>query len=165
MNSITFIIDSFSRMIVGYSVSKIFFTEDTVILALEMEVRIRKGVNLAGLIFHSDVGGQYYSKKFSELTEALYFRNSMCLYSCENGKAERINGVIKDNYLKHRQINSCEELIKEVDRSVALYNNEKPHIRLHRMRPAWFEKNFTFAESDFTAPGDVKSDSAGKRVA
>ena len=74
---ITFIIDAFSRMIVGYSVSKRLFTEDTVIPALEMAVRFREGVNLAGLIFHSDGGGQYYSKKFLELTETLHFRNSM----------------------------------------------------------------------------------------
>ena len=150
---ITFIIDAFSRMIVGYSVSKRLFTEDTVIPALEMAVGFRKGVNLAGLIFHSDGGGQYYSRKFLELTETLHFRNSMCLYSWENGKAERINGVIKNNYLEHRDINSYEELVMEVDRSVALYNNEKPHIKLHRMSPARYEKKFTFAESDFTAPG------------
>ena len=150
---ITFIIDAFSRMIVGHSVSERLFTEDTVIPALEMAVRFREGVNLAGLIFHSDGGGQYYSKKFLELTETLHFRNSMCLYSWENVKAERINGVIKNNYLEHRNINSYEELVMEVDRSVALYNNEKPHIKLHRMSPARFEKNFTFAESDFTAPG------------
>ena len=150
---ITFIIDAFSRMIVGYSVSKRLFTENTVTPALEMAVRFRKGVNLAGLIFHSDGGGQYYSKKFLELTETLHFRNSMCLYSWENGKAERINGVIKNNYLEHRHINSYEELVKEVDRSVALYNNEKPHIKLHRMSPARFEKKITFAESDFTTPG------------
>ena len=66
MNSITFIIDASSRMIVGYSVCKIFFTEDTVIPAMEMAVRFRKGANLAGLIFHPDGVGQYYSKKFKE---------------------------------------------------------------------------------------------------
>ena len=150
---ITFVIDSFSRMIVGHSVSERLFTEDTVIPALEMAARFRRGVDLSGLIFHSDGGGQYYSKKFLELTEKLHFRNSMCLYSWENGKAERINGVIKNNYLGHRNINSYEELVVEVDRSVALYNNEKPHIGLRRMSPARFEKNITFAESDFTARG------------
>ena len=118
--------------ITGYSVSKRLFTEDSVIPALEMAVRFRKGVDLSGLIFHSDGGGQYYSKKFLELTKKLGFRNSMCLYSWENGKAERVNGVIKNNYLEHRHINSYEELVKEVDRSVTLYNNEKPHIKLRQ---------------------------------
>ena len=150
---ITFVIDAFSRLIVGYSVSERLFTEDTVIPALEMSVRLRKGASLDGLIFHSDGGGQYFSKQFLKLTDTLHLKNSMCLYSWENGKAERINGVIKNNYLAHRNISSYTELLKEVDRSVTLYNNEKPHIKLHRMSPARFEKNFTFAESDFTAPG------------
>ena len=78
---ITFIIDAFSRMIVGHSVSRRLFTEDTVIPALKMAVRFRKGAGLAGLVFHSDGGGQYYSKKFLDLTGKLRFRNSMCLYS------------------------------------------------------------------------------------
>ena len=150
---ITFIMDAFSRVIVGYSVSQRLFTEDTVIPALRMAVTFRKGIPLDGLIFHSDGGGQYYSKKFLELTGKLHFRNSMCLYSWENGKAERVNGVIKNNYLVHWGINSYDELVAGVDRAVSLYNTEKPHIMLHRMSPARFEKNFTFAESDVTAPG------------
>ena len=150
---ITFIVDAFSRMIVGYSVSQRLFTEDTVIPALKMAVKFRKGVPLDGLIFHSDGGGQYYSKKFLELTGEHHLKNSMCLYSWENGKAERVNGVIKNNYLAHWHISSYEELLAGVDRAVTLYNNEKPHITLKRMSPAQFEKNFTFAESDVTAPG------------
>ena len=150
---ITFIVDAFSRVIVGYSVSQRLFTEDTVIPAFKMAVRSRKGVPLDGLVFHSDGGGQYYSKKFLELTGELHLKNSMCLYSWENGKAERVNGVIKNNYLAHWGISSHDELVAGVDRAVALYNNEKPHIMLHRMSPARFEKNFTFAGSDFTASG------------
>ena len=160
---ITFIVDAFSRMIVGHSVSRRLFTEDTVIPALEMAVRFRKGGDLSGLVFHSDGGGQYYSKKFLELTGTLQFKNSMCFYSWENGKAERVNGVIKNNYLEHKHINSYEKLVKEVDRSVTLYNNEKPHIKLHRMSPAQFEKKYTFAESDFMAPVAMKSDSDTKK--
>lgn len=156
---ITFIIDAFSRMIVGHSVSRRLFTEDTVIPALEKAARFRKGADLSGLIFHSDGGGQYYSKRFLTLTGELHFRNSMCLYSWENGKAERINGVIKNNYLEHRHINNYDRLVKEVDRSVTLYNNEKPHVKLHRMSPAQFEKKYTFAESDSNAPGTLESDS------
>jgi len=40
---------------------------------------------------------------------------------------ERLNGVIKNNYLKHRQINTFTELKKEVDRAVKLYNCDKPY--------------------------------------
>ena len=150
---LTFILDAFSRRILGYSVSKRLFTEETVLPAFMMAMRTRGISKRDGLIFHSDGGGQYYSNEFLKLTAKYGIRNSMCLYSWENGKAERVNGVIKNNYLTHRSIHGFEELVKEVDRAVSLYNNEKPHIKLHRMSPVQFEKNFTFAESDFTAPG------------
>jgi len=66
----------------------------------------------------------------------------MCEYAWENGKAERINGVIKNNCLKHRNINAFEELIKEVDRSVYLYNLEKSHIKLQRKTLIEFENDY-----------------------
>ena len=66
----------------------------------------------------------------------------MCKFPWENGKAERFNGVIKNNYLKHRNIVSFEMLIKEVDRSVLLYNTQKPHIELKRKSPVTFENDY-----------------------
>ncbi len=36
----------------------------------------------------------------------------MCEYAYENGKAERINVIIKNNYLRHKAINTVEELIR-----------------------------------------------------
>ena len=36
----------------------------------------------------------------------------MCKHAYENGKAECINGVIKNNYLKHWNIKSLSELVK-----------------------------------------------------
>lgn len=141
---ITFVEDSFSRRILGYSVSKRLTTEDTTMLALEMAIRLRvsEKMLIIGVIFHSDGGGQYYAKDFLKLTKKAGIRNSMCEYPWENGKAERLNGVIKNNYLIHREINSFEELKKEVDRTVLLYNKEKPHIELQRKSPIEFENYY-----------------------
>ena len=136
---ITFIIDAYSRVIVGYSVSKRLTTEQTVIASLNSALRFRKGEDLNGLIFHSDGGRQYGAKEFLNVTED--FLHSMCVAPWENGIAERINGVIKNNYLCHRTINNFETLVKEVDRSVYLYNYEKPHIKLQRKTPIAFEKS------------------------
>jgi len=36
----------------------------------------------------------------------------MCIYPWENGKSERLNGIIKNNYLKHRKIATYQELVK-----------------------------------------------------
>jgi putative transposase len=138
---ITFIIDSFSRRIVGYNVSKRLTTEQTTLPSLEMAIKTRKNAILEGLIFHSDGGGQYYDKEFLKLTRSQGIINSMCEYPWENGVSERINGVIKNNYLRHRNIKTYADLVKEVDRSVLLYNHEKPHIRLNRKTPFQFEKD------------------------
>lgn len=141
---ITFIIDSFSRLIVGYSASDRLLTSQTTLPALKMAVKYRLKQNqiLDNLIFHSDGGGQYYAKEFLKFTAKYNFKNSMCKTAWENGKAERINGVIKNNYLIHRDINNFLDLQKEVDRSVKLYNHEKPHISLQRETPIQFEKNY-----------------------
>jgi transposase InsO family protein len=141
---ITFILDAYSRRIVGHSVSKRLFTEQTTLPALEMAIKVRRSQNLQGLIFHSDGGGQYYDHAFLNLTGNIGIKNSMCEYAWENGKAERINGVIKNNYLRHRNIQKYEDLIKEVDRSVLLYNTEKPHIRLQRKSPIQFENLYFY---------------------
>jgi len=136
---ITFIIDAYSRRIVGHSTSRRLLTSQTTLPALRMALKLREGLDLTGLIIHSDGGGQYYEKDFLQLTGKYNLVNSMCEYAWENGKAERINGVIKNNYLIHRSIKTFEDLQKEVDRSVQLYNFEKPHIGLQRKTPVNFE--------------------------
>jgi len=140
---LTFIIDAFTRVIVGYHVSASLRTEHTTIPALQKAINCRLKANMVivNLIFHSDGGGQYFDKNFLKLTGKYNIQNSMCQYPWENGKAERINGIIKNNYLQHRNITTFEQLTKEVDRSVKLYNHEKPHIMLQRKTPIQFENS------------------------
>lgn len=161
---ITFILDSFSRKIVGYQTSNRLLTEHTTLPAIEMAIKDREKQNLtvSGIVFHSDGGGQYYDKNFLKLTAKYEFKNSMCEYAWENGKAERLNGVIKNNYLKHRAIKSYGDLVKEVDRAVKLYNEEKPHISLGRKTPLNFESNYiTLLQSNSTSTSNefLKSNS------
>jgi transposase InsO family protein len=134
---------------VGYHVSQSLKTEHTTFLALRLAVdfRLKLNMNIAGLIFQSDGRGQYYDKNFLSFTAGNKIINSMCQYPWENGKAERINGVIKNNYLQHRNITTFSELIREGDRSVQLYNHEKPHIILNRKTPIQFE-NSIFTKTD-----------------
>jgi len=145
---LTFIIDAFSRRIVGHQTSTRLTTEQTTLPALQKGIKLREkqGLSVNELIFHSDGGGQYYAKVFLELTSKSGIQNSMCAYAWENGKAERINGVIKNNYLIHRNIKTYDELVKEVDRSVNLYNTDKPHINLQRLTPIKFENQYLCLE-------------------
>jgi len=137
---ITFIIDHYSRRILGYSVSSRLQTEYTTLPALIMAIRIR-GVIPQGIIFHSDGGGQYYDRQFLNLTSRYKFKNSMCEMAYENGKSERLNGIIKNNYLRPWNISTLGELTQAVDRAVRLYNTEKPHSGLGRKTPCAFEMN------------------------
>lgn len=152
---LTFITDGFSRRIVGYSVSRRLLTEYTTLPALNMAIAHRSGQSLNGLIFHSDGGGQYYDKAFLKLTHEQGMKNSMCEYAWENGKAERINGVIKNNYLVHRDVRSFDMLVAEVDRSVTLYNYQKPHKSLKRLTPVEFENTYFYTGQK--AGGDKSS--------
>jgi len=147
---ITFIIDAYSRIIVGYNVSNRLTTEQTTLTSLHKAIKFRGGNIPESLILHSDGGGQYYDKDFLAYTKKMNIINSMCMYPWENGIAERINGVIKNNYLNHRNIKSFEQLVKEVDRSVYLYNNDKPHIKLKRLTPIMFEKNILLQKQETT---------------
>lgn len=164
---LTFIIDAYTRRILGQSVSKRLFTEDTTIVALTMAIKIRKKDKLTGLIFHSDGGGQYYANVFLKLTERYDIENSMCKYAWENPYAERNNGVIKNNYLKHWEIRTFAELIQSVDRAVKLFNNDKPHKSLKRLTPMEFERRIfeagkqsegdeTATEEETQMPGGVQ---------
>jgi putative transposase len=143
---LTFIQDAYSRRILGYWVSQSLHTEDTTLPALQMAIKCRKSSDLKGLIFHSDGGGQYYAKEFLKLTDKHQIINSMCIYPWENGKAERLNGVIKNNYLRHRRITTYHHLRELVDQTVLLYNLGKPHIRLNRKSPIAFEEKMVLLQ-------------------
>jgi len=136
---ITFIIDLFSRRIVGYSFSSNLTTEATTLPALRSAIKLRKGMDLTGLILHSDGGGQYYDKNFLALTRKHKMRNSMCEWPWDNGTAERLNGVIKNNYLKPWNAQTESEMYQNVDRAAFNYNHDKPHRELKRMSPVEFE--------------------------
>lgn len=141
---LTFILDAFTRRIVGHSVASSLLTEQTTLPALEMAFKARKyGKNNKplDLIFHSDGGGQYYSKTFIKSLRSLNIKSSMAETVYENSKAERINGVIKNNYLAYWNIKSFKDLEKYVDRAVQAYNFKKPHTRLKLQTPISFEQS------------------------
>lgn len=134
---LTFIIDLYSRFIVGFAVSKRLLTLQTTLPALQMALQQRTPAS--GLIFHSDGGGQYYCKEFLKITENHKIKNSMCEVAYENPHAERINGTIKNQYLKGYNPRNYQELVWMTNRAVYNYNNIKPHSSLKKQTPAAFE--------------------------
>jgi putative transposase len=138
---ITFIMDLYSRYIIGYAVSESLMTEHTTIPALKRALLLRKPE--AELIFHSDGGGQYYCKEFLALTKQHHIRNSMCESVYENAYAERVNGTIKNDYVIHYGPQDFNGLKEQVKRAVDMYNHYRPHKALSGVSPVVFEKLLT----------------------
>ena len=147
---ITFVMDCYSRRIWGYAVSARLTTEQTTLPALRQAVKARDGSIPPQLIFHSDGGGQYYDKDFLSFTAVHNMRNSMCELAYENGKSERLNGIIKNNYLKFYETTTFEQLQQNVDRAVALYNRERPHKALHYQTPLDYENKAVLLQQQTT---------------
>lgn len=140
---LTFILDLFSRVIVGHSVSINLLTSSTTLPALRLALTDRKIE--PGLIFHSDGGGQYYSKDWLELTSHYKIKNSMCKEVYENSHAERINGIIKNDYLAGYGPQDLEQLIWMTRKAVLKYNSEKPHGNIGNICPTEFENKLKAA--------------------
>ena len=131
--------DQYSRRIIGYSASKTLSTENTTIPALKMALTRIKGNEQVKPIIHSDGGGQYYSNAFLNLTRGC-LRNSMCESVYENPHAERINGTIKNSYLKGYHPTSLNDLERKLNKAVYMYNYEKSHSSINHYTPVAFEQ-------------------------
>lgn len=138
---LTLIMDLYNREIVGSSESDNLRTENTTIPAIRQLIRIRGSQNLEGAIFHSDGGGQYYCKEFIEITKKLKMHNSMTQEKVhENSHSERLNGIIKNDYLYPYGPNDRPALKKDLKKAIWMYNNEKPHSSINDLTPVQYRK-------------------------
>ena len=138
---LTFIMDLFNREIVGWSASDNLRTESTTLPALYRLITERGRASLKGAILHSDGGGQYYCKEFKALTRELHIKNSMTEEKVyENSHAERLNGVIKNNYLYPYGPTNMASLKRLLDKAVTMYNTGKPHKALGKLTPKSFKE-------------------------
>ena len=135
---IVLIMDVYSRRIIGYSASDNMLVINNQ-KALEMAFKTRKQNHFENLIHHSDKGSQYGSKVYVGMLEAAGICISMAETCLENPYAERINGIIKNDYLIAYNINTLQQLEKALRKSIKLYNNY-PHGELGLKSPLGFER-------------------------
>lgn len=134
---LTFIIDIYTKVIRGYQVSLNMRAEAN-LNALEMA--LSNTVVRPGLIHHSDRGSQFTDNEYRNTLAAYKIQMSMGLIAQENAYAERINGTIKNEYLKFKDINSFDQLKHEVDLAVNHYNEKRIHRHLPgKQSPRQFE--------------------------
>lgn len=130
---LSLVTDACSRKIMGYEVSREMKSAD-VVQALKMAIKARQTHRL--LIHHSDRGVQYCSSDYQRVLEQNNIRPSMTDgYDCyQNALAERVNGILKQEFLLHR-CKSFEELKLLVEQSINVYNRLRPHLSLGMKTP------------------------------
>ena len=141
---VAFIIDVFSRMIVGWRVSS-SLRSDLALDALEMAIWSRKEADLSGLVHHSDRGGQYLAIRYSErLGEAgavasVGSRGD----SYDNALAETVNGLFKTELIRrHAPWRTVESVELATLSWVDWWNHRRLHGACNDTPPAEFESRY-----------------------
>lgn len=128
------ITDMFSRKIVGYNLSDSLSAEGA-ILAIKKALKKRKSKEQ--LIHHSDRGIQYCCYDYVNLLKKEEIQISMTEdnHVYENALAERINGILKSEFIGFDPINNRKYTKKLVEQSIYIYNNERLHMSLDYKTP------------------------------
>lgn len=126
------ITDAYSKKVVGYSLANNLDTKHAV-KALQDAVST-SCQPVSGLIHHSDRGIQYCSTDYIDLLKQHKIQVSMTENSDprENAIAERVNGILKEEYLSQ-----YEELTTlQLDISIEKYNQQRPHLSCNMLTPS-----------------------------
>ena len=133
---ISLITDAYSHKVVGFHLAETLESIET-LKALQMALQ-QLPQNLAEtLIHHSDRGVQYCSETYVKLLQDNSIKISMTENGdpLENAVAERINGILKGEYLKHYSITTIQQAKDELQRAVRLYNEDRPHFSIGLLTP------------------------------
>jgi len=127
--------DAYSKKIMGYNLSNSLHTEGS-LKALRMAIKDRKYKELP-LIHHSDRGLQYCSDEYQEVLLTNSIRTSMTesYDPYENAVAERVNGIIKNEFSLEKHACNRRVLDELVRESVDIYNRQRPHYSCHLLTP------------------------------
>ena len=148
---VCFIVDAFSRMIVGWRVASHMRT-DMVLDALEM-ARWSRGTILEGLIAHSDAGSQFTSIRYGErLTEFGAIPSIGSIGdSFDNALAEATNSLYKTELIRgpgQGPWKNVEDVELATLAWVHWYNTERLHGYLNDVPPSEFEAAYAAQQTD-----------------
>ncbi len=151
MGYVCFIIDAFSRRIVGWRVAAHMRTE-MVLDALEM-ARWQRGTRLEGLVAHSDAGSQYTSIRYGERLDEIGAVPSIGSIgdSYDNALAESVNSLYKTELIygpNQGPWRTVEEVELATLSWVHWYNTQRIHGYLDNIPPAEYEDAYHTERSD-----------------
>ena len=146
-----FIVDAFSRMIVGWRVASTMRTE-MVLDALEM-ARWSRGTRLEGLVTHSDAGSQFTSIRFGERLAEIGAVPSIGTVgdSYDNALAEAVNALYKTELIRGPAQGPW-RTVEDVELAtlgwVHWHNTERLHGYLNDVPPSEFEAAYAAQQTD-----------------
>lgn len=131
---ISLITDVYSHKIVGYNLAE---TMEAVESLQALQMALSENKNVQNLIHHSDRGSQYCSFKYVNLLQDYNIQISMTENGdpLENAVAERINEILKEEYLDCYNVENVLEAKVLLEQVVKLYNQERSHMSIGNLVP------------------------------
>jgi len=129
------ITDAYSKKIMGYELSEDLSAASTC-RALQM-ARAARNYPGRALIHHSDRGIQYCSNEYTGILLSSGISISMTENSdpYENAVAERINGILKDEFGLDATFEYETQLRTQVEQTIRIYNEHRPHMSNRMLTP------------------------------
>lgn len=132
---LSLVTDAYSRKIVGWALGSTLEARHTV-SALQMALRqLSKGTR--EIYHHSDRGIQYCCEDYVKILKKNHFMISMTENGdpLENSIAERVNGILKDEWLNHMKLETRAEANRQLAQIIKTYNQQRPHSSLDMNTP------------------------------
>jgi len=132
---LSLITDAYSRKIMGFCF-RIDMSVQGCIEALQMALNNRQNPEQS-LIHHSDRGSQYCSNPYVQLL----IKSKIAISMTENGDpyenalAERMNGIIKNEFNLYESNTGFENTYEKIKISIKAYNEERPHSSCNMLTP------------------------------
>ena len=137
---LSLVTDAYSKKIMGYDVSESLDASGAV-RAMKQAMKKRRHPHQR-LIHHSDRGLQYCCNAYQELLinneVACSMTESYDPY--QNAVAERVNGILKHEFILGIKINDLSLMKKLIQQSVQIYNEKRPHWSCHMNTPNFMHK-------------------------
>lgn len=130
---LSIITDAYSHKIIGHCLHKTLH-RDGPINALITASKSKRGENL---IHHSDRGTQYCCDEYVQMLEHYKIKISMTENGdpYENAIAERVNGILKGEFLLEKTFSTFQEAEEAVDDAIKKYNQIRPHSSCDNLTP------------------------------
>lgn len=143
--------DAYSKVIMGYDLSDSLNVSGS-IRAMGMAIKNRS-YQEQPLIHHSDRGLQYCSNDYQNLLAKNHIKTSMTekYDPYENAIAERINGILKQEFNIAKYSTDLKTKRKLIDEAIIIYNNLRPHLSNHMLTPNQMHKQSLLKRKQYLA--------------